>query len=111
MFIQSSRQERSLWPRIAAPLIAGILFSLVNRSPAQSAPAVYVVADQDGYGVMECLTQKSTCSKIVADAWCVAHGHATAHAFGRAEDVTAAIAAVNAPAPLDPNAAVISCGD
>ncbi|WP_442753986.1 hypothetical protein ACNHKD_13400 [Methylocystis sp. JAN1] len=112
MFILSSKYEKSLWPRIAAPLVAGLLVSAAYHSNAQAAPAsTYVVTDQDGYGVMECLTQKSACGKFVADAWCESHGHGPAKAYGRAEDITASIAADAPRQPVRPDAAVVSCAD
>lgn len=111
MFILSSKFEKSFWPRLAAPLLAGILISGAYQTHAQAAPATYVVTDQDGYGVMECLTQKSDCGKIVADAWCESHGHGSARAYGRAEDITASIAAEPPRQPSHPDAAVVSCSN
>lgn len=112
MFILSSQNEKSLWPRIAFPLVAGLLASAAYHSNAQAAASTaYVVSDQDGYGVLECLTQKSDCGKIVADAWCESHGHGPARAYGRAEDVTASIATDAPRQPLQPDAAVVSCAD
>jgi hypothetical protein len=108
MFIQS-KYENSIWPRILAPLVAGLLVSATYQSRAQAATPIYVVPD-DGYGVQECLTQKSDCGKIVADAWCESHGHGPAHAFGRAEDITASIGDPNIRSQAaQPNAAVVSC--
>lgn len=109
MFILS-HYEKSVLPRIVAPLLAGLLVAAAYHSNAQAAQiATYVVSDEDGYGVLDCLTQKSECGKIVADSWCEAHGHGPAQAFGRAEDVTASIEA-NAPRqPAKPGAAVVSC--
>jgi hypothetical protein len=111
MFMLSSKYEKSLWRRLAAPLIAGLLFSVAYHATAQAANATYVIADHDGYGVLECLTQKSDCGKIVADAWCESHGHGLAKAFGRAEDVTAAISPEAPREPLSPGAAIVSCSD
>ncbi|WP_457796368.1 hypothetical protein [Methylocystis sp. S23] len=113
MFIISSKYEKSsLWPRVAAPLVAGLLVSAAYHSNVQAAPmATYVVSDQDGYGVMECLTQKSACGKIVADAWCESHGHGPSLAYGRAEDITASITADAPRQPAQPGAAVVSCSE
>ncbi len=113
MFILSSKYEKSsLWPRIAAPLVAGLLASAAYHSNVQAAPlATYIVSDQDGYGVQECLTQKSDCGKIVADAWCESHGHGPAKAYGRAEDITASIASDAPRQPVKPDAAVVSCSE
>jgi hypothetical protein len=112
MFILSSKYEKSFWPRLVAPLIAGLLFSGAYHANAQAAPsATYIVSDQDGYGVMECLTQKSDCGKMVADAWCESHGHGAAKSYGRAEDITASIAADAPRQPLRPDAAIVSCAN
>jgi hypothetical protein len=110
MFILSSKFEKSLLPRLAAPLVAGLLGATAYHANAQAAPATYVVGD-DGYGVIECLTQKSDCGKIVADAWCESHGHGPAQAFGRAEDITASIGADAPRQPVKPDAALVSCSE
>jgi hypothetical protein len=111
MFILS-KYENSVWPRIAAPLLAGLLVAAGHRSNAQAeTTSTYVISDQDGYGVLECLTERSSCGRIVADAWCEAHGHGAARAFGRAEDVTASITANPPRQPLQPGAAVVSCAE
>lgn len=101
----SSKYEKSLLPRLAA----GLLVSAAYCSSAQAAPASYIVVDDDGYGVLDCLTQKSECGKIVADAWCESHGHGPAKAYGRAEDITASIGADAPREPVKPGAAVVSC--
>lgn len=111
MFILSSKIEKSVLPRIAAPLVAGLLVSAAYHSNVQAAPATYIVSDQDGYGVQECLTQKSDCGRIVADAWCESHGHGKARSFGRVEDVTASIASDAPRQALHPDAAIISCAN
>lgn len=111
MFILS-KYEGSVWPRLLAPLLAGLAAGAAYNSNAQAATAAtYVISDQDGYGVLECLTQKSDCGRIVADAWCESHGHGPAKAFGRAEDITASIE-TNAPRqPAQAGAAVVSCSE
>jgi hypothetical protein len=115
MFILST-SEKSLWPRLVAPFVAGLLLSAAyhpnaQAEPAQTAAQTYVIADQDGYGVLECLTEASGCGKIVADAWCEAHGHGLSRGFGKAEDVTASTRASAPQQPLAPGAAVIACAD
>jgi len=105
--------EGSVLPRLLAPLLAGLLVSAAYNSGAQAetTPSAYVISDQDGYGVLECLTQRSDCGKIVADAWCESHGHGPARAFGRAEDLTAAIPDAASRQPPETGAAVVSCSD
>lgn len=112
MFIFASIHRVSSWRRHLAPALSGVLATALSQAGAQAAPAsTYVVADQEGYGVVECLAQKSECGRIVADAWCESHGHRAARAYGSAEDVTAAIPASETRQPLPAGATIISCGD
>ncbi len=115
MFLMS-KYETSVWPRILAPLLAGLLVSAAYHATAQAETAphttypTYVITDHDGYGVVDCLTQKSDCGKVVADSWCESHGNGPARAFGRADDVTASIA--TAPRQtLNAGAAVVACNE
>ncbi|MGD9542740.1 MAG: hypothetical protein AB7F41_11875 [Methylocystis sp.] len=98
--------------RVFAQLLAAALISAGCAGAAQAeagAGAAYVISDQEGYGLLECLTRKADCGKIVADSWCAAHGHRAARAFGRADDVTGVIE-VSAPrAAIGPDAAVVAC--
>ncbi len=111
MFILS-QYEKSVWPRIVAPLLAGLLVTAAYHSNVQAAPtATYVIDDSEGYGVLDCLTQTSDCGKAVADAWCESHGHGLARSFGRAEDITASIDAQAPRQPAKPGAAVIACAE
>ena len=108
-----SKYESSIWPRLVAPLLAGLLVSAAYHSSAQAdtAAATYVISDQDGYGVLDCLTKKSDCGKIVADSWCESHGHGPSRAYGRAEDITASLDAKTPRQSLDPGAAVVACSE
>lgn len=114
MFILAN-YESSVWPRLLAPLLAGLLVSAAYHASSQAAeragPTTYVVSDQDGYGVLDCLTQKSDCGKIVADGWCESHGAGPALAFGPAADVTASVDAKTPRQPMKPGAAIISCAE
>jgi hypothetical protein len=108
--------EISILPRIVAPLLAGLLLTAAFHgsavaTPAASARAVYVIADHDGYGVLECLTQGKECGKILADSWCESHGHGPALAFGRAEDITGSTPASSPRARPASEAASVTCGD
>ena len=101
-----AKKNASLWPRLLAPALCGLLPAV----PAQAEPlSTYVVSDQEGYGVVDCLAQKSDCGRVVADAWCESHGHRAARAYGRAEDVTAAIPASATRQPVPAGATIISC--
>src|SRR4051794_36825720 len=76
---------------------------------AQSA-TTFVIPANDGYGLGECLTGGKPCGRIVADAWCEAHGQGPARAFGRAEDITVSIANVSTSEQATPGSFIISCG-
>ncbi len=70
----------------------------------------FIIAANDGYGVQDCLGEGGECGRVVADAWCEAHGHGAALAFGRADDVTGAIRVAATPAEgAEPY--VVTCGD
>lgn len=109
----STEFQRFILPRLAAPLIAGLMLAAVQGGArAASSPRdVYVVSGQEGYAVVECLTEKKNCGKIVADAWCESHGHGPALAYGRADDVTSAIGATSTKVALDADSAVVTCGE
>ena len=87
----------STFPRLLLPLLAGMLALAATRNAPQAAEAkaaaarTYVMPADDGYGLTECLAQGGSCARIVADAWCEAHGHARAISFGSADDLTASI--------------------
>lgn len=72
----------------------------------------FVVADDDGYGIADCMKPGVECGRVMADAWCEAHGHGHASAFGLAEDVTGStrISSVS-PAPTAASAVIIRCGE
>lgn len=76
----------------------------------------FIIPQSDGYGIAECFSEGHDCARVVADAWCEAHGNARAIAYGRAEDTTSAIvtpASSDASAPRDiiPGSIIISCGE
>jgi hypothetical protein len=83
----------------------------LSRVPVRAEPATtFVIPANDGYGLGECLTGGKPCGRIVADAWCEAHGQGPARAFGRAEDVTASIASVSTKERAAPGSIIVSCG-
>ena len=113
MFVLTQRED-SVLPRIIAPLMAALMAAAAFQGRAEAAPSrqIYVISDAEGYGVVECLTQKRDCGKIVADSWCEAHGHGVAVAFGRADDITASIPKASIDAKqMSGGAAIISCAD
>jgi hypothetical protein len=107
--------ERSVLPRVIAPLLGGLLLAAAYHNSTLAAPRPsplrsYIISDHDGYGVLECLTQNQDCGKIVADAWCESHGHGAALAFGRAEDITGATS-ISTRRQSEPAAATVTCGE
>ena len=93
----------------AAPLFIGLLVGFTALSGARAQETTeFVIAANDGYGVEECLAERGECGRIVADAWCEAHGHGAAVSFGPKsmfEGVGAAKIST-APEPF-----VVNCGD
>ncbi|WP_342358402.1 hypothetical protein [Terrarubrum flagellatum] len=78
-------------------------------------PRSFILPENDGYGVGECLAQgpKSSCGRVVADAWCESKGYAKAKTFGRGDmgDVTGSVrpgATPVADAPA-PTMVIITC--
>ena len=111
--------EHDVLPRILIPLLGGLFVLCTIHSGVRAAPAPvlsnFIVSAADGYGVNECIKSGQECAKIVADAWCEAHGHGAAKAFGRADDVTGAIqktAIRDTPAKtIGEDDVFISCGE
>ena len=92
----------------ALPLLLGLALGAAHIVPSHAAEgASFVIAAAEGYGVEDCLGDGGECGKIVADAWCEAHGHGAAVKFGRAEDITGAIATTLVAATRNP--IVITC--
>ena len=85
--------EHRVLPRIVVPVLGGLLLlGLLGRSTVQAADKkTFVINDTEGYGITECLASAKSCGRVVADAWCEAHGHGVSVAFGRADDVTGAV--------------------
>ena len=78
-----------LFPSRSAALsaIAALLLCAVGIDGATAGEGhSFVVAANDGYGVEDCLGEGGECGRVVADAWCEAHGHGGALSFGRAAD-------------------------
>ena len=95
---------------VAALLLGGSLAISCVIAPAPARAETFVIAASDGYGIEDCLLNGSSCGRIVADAWCEAHGLARATAFGPAEDVTGAIAIeVTVSEPVAKGSLVVTC--
>lgn len=108
--------EHRVLPRILLPLMGGLLLlAAIGHSKVQAAERqTFVIADSEGYGITECLTNGSSCGRVVADAWCEAHGLGHALAFGPADDVTGAIAprrtnAQVAATEIKPGSVIVTC--
>ena len=109
----------SPFPRILLPMLAGMMALAVSRVQSQAEEAdhqpvvhSYVMPANDGYGITECIATAGACGRVVADAWCEAHGHAQAIAYGRAEDVTGAIAEPFAEkAVFEPGSYIVTCAE
>jgi hypothetical protein len=88
-----------------------VLSCLVAVSVAHPARAEasheYEVAANDGYGLEDCLAEGSQCGQVVADAWCEAHGHGHALAYGLRNVVEGRPTQVSAT----DESYVIKCGD
>jgi hypothetical protein len=67
----------------------------------------YEVAANDGYGLADCLAAGSQCGQVVADAWCEAHGHGHALAYG----LRSAVDGRATPVSTTDEPYVIKCGD
>lgn len=84
--------------------------SLTTAVRAQE-PANYTIADNDGYGLGECMHSGNACGRVMADSWCQAHGHSHALSFGSGDDVTGSVAVSEASTKPNPGDVVIRCGD
>jgi hypothetical protein len=92
-------------------IIHASLFLIAGQAPAGYAAESlnFVIAASDGYGLEDCLGG-ADCGQVVADAWCEAHGHGSALAFGKTDDVTGAITS-HASAKMPAGAYFITCGE
>ena len=111
---------RNDYVRFLVPLLAGLLLSGALAASTQAQQnRLFIIPAADGYGISECFDAGRDCGRVVADAWCEAHGHGRAEAFGKAEDITAAItsnkdvAAIKLPENPAPEggAIVVKCAE
>ena len=68
--------------------------------------STFVIAAAPGYGVEDCLAEGGECGRVVADAWCEAHGSHEAVNFGLSNAERNASGSRNALRPY-----FITCGD
>ena len=92
----------------AASLSLTVLPNGETRAAGPS--ATFTVPAADGYGVAGCLTNGSDCGKIVANAWCEAHGYVRAETFGLTAGATASVTAVRLADEAD-RAISITCAN
>jgi len=98
------------WPAFI-PLLLGVPLASADIAQAQEgAGHAFIISAAAGYGVEDCLGEGGDCGRVVADAWCEAHGHGAAISFGRAEDVTGSIIVAQAGAKAE-TPYVITCGE
>ena len=100
------------FPRFAVAALALALFAPAalaqNVTPK---PRMLTIPAESGYGIEECFMPGVACGKVVADAYCEAHGYGAALAFGKSEDVTASIVQASASVASAKGALVVACGD
>jgi hypothetical protein len=65
--------------------------------------STFLIAATAGYGVEDCLGEGGECGRVVADAWCEAHGRGAALNFGQQTEPDAAL---TGPRPY-----FITCGE
>ncbi len=56
------------------------------RGAAAEEGTTFVIAAASGYGIEDCLGEGGDCGRVVADAWCEAHGRGAALSFGQKAD-------------------------
>ena len=93
-----------------APSLAALVFLAAAPSAHAAEVLDFVVPPSDGYGVADCMKPGEECGQVIADAWCEAHGHAHATAFGLTDDVTGTIKAAATPV-APPGSVLIHCGE
>jgi hypothetical protein len=105
----ASSDRRRLF-RLVLFLISGVLAAFALGVSARAAGTrILVIPSEDGYGFEECLSTKSACGLIVADAWCEAHGLKASKSFGPAADVASTDDI--RPANIKPGSFLVACGD
>lgn len=93
---------------IVLPLLVAALLEVGPLAPARAETSHdYIVAANDGYGLEDCLAAGSECGRVVADAWCEAHGHGHALNFGPRSTIEGRATQVSTSD--DPY--VVQCGD
>jgi hypothetical protein len=81
----------------SATLSFMVLPTAATRAAVNGPDATFLIPASDGYGVADCLMGKAECGKVVANAWCEAHGFSGAQSFGPAapQEMTSAVETVS----------------
>lgn len=100
--------------QIVVPFAAAFLAlsAASYRSAQAQGNHMLVIPASDGYAFDDCLATDKSCGKIIADAWCEAHGMSASLSFSRAEDITATIPVAGKTEPLPkiaPGTVVVNC--
>ena len=97
--------------QIAATAAAAMMVLSASKSPSRAEVGhMLVIPASDGYGFDDCLAGNKPCGRVIADAWCEAHGMAASVSFGRSDDVTATIAKIDGKSSkVDPGSFIVSC--
>jgi hypothetical protein len=103
------------WPefrkilRVVLSILASLfVIASLQRSARAEDSHVIIIPANDGYGIQDCLMQSKGCGEMVATAWCQSKGYSSPIAFGRAEDITGAIAGTKEAQP-DTDAFIVKC--
>ena len=100
--------------QVAATVAAAMVALGASRLPSHAQTShMLVIPASDGYGFDDCLAGNKACGRTIADAWCEAHGMTASTSFGRADDITAAIASAPkvAAARIETGSFVVNCRD
>ena len=99
--------------QIAAAAAAGLVALSASRIPLHAQTNhMLVIPASDGYGFDDCLAGNKACGRVIADAWCEAHGMAASVSFGRADDITASIGSAGPAARRpEPGTFIVNCSD
>ena len=82
----------------------GLALPTCDVDPIKAAQAsTFLIASTAGYGVEDCLGEGGECGRVVADAWCEAHGRGAALSFGQQAGTGAGL---TAPPPY-----FVTCGE
>jgi hypothetical protein len=100
----------AFWPALLL-VLSSFVFVIGAAASVQAAEGHnFIIAASEGYGVQDCLGGDGDCGQVVADAWCEAHGHGPALAFGKTDDVTSTVA-VSVSQKMPAGAYFVTCGE